>query len=95
MAQVQALNKDLRLSHMAIKVKHNRCPQVIVDHTWFGVNDHTVPDLSREVMQFGSTLPQILWLLWHADLSAGPVYLSKYDIIDGFYHMFLKADDAL
>ena len=95
MAQVQALNKDLRLSPMAVKVKQNRCPRVIVDHTWFGVNDHTVPDLPREVMQFGGTLSQILWLLRHADPSAGPFYLSKYDITDGFYRVFLKADDAL
>ena len=95
LAQVQALNKDLRLSPMAIKVKHNRHPRVIVDHTWFSVNDHTVLDLPHEVMQFSGTLPWILWLLWHADPSAGPVYLSKYDIMDGFYHVFLKADDAL
>ena len=32
LAQVQALNKDLRLLPMAIKVKHNRHPRVIVDH---------------------------------------------------------------
>ena len=68
---------------------------MIVDHTWCSVNDHTVPDLPHEVMQFGGTLPRILWLLWHADLSAGPIYLSIYDIMDGFYCMFLKANDAL
>ena len=69
---------------------------MIVDHTWFSVNDHTVPpDLPHEVVQFGGALPRILWLLQHADPSAGPIYLSKYDITDGFYHVFLKADDAL
>ena len=50
LAQVQALNKDPCLSPMAIKVEHNRHPRVIIDHTWFGVNDHTIPDLPREVM---------------------------------------------
>ena len=83
--QVRALNKDLRISPMAVKVEPNRRPRVIVDHTWFGVNDHTIPDLPREVMQFGGALPRILWLLCHADPSAGPVYLSKYDITDGFF----------
>ena len=68
---------------------------MIVDHTWFSVNDHTVLDLPHEVMQFGSALPQLLWLLWHADPSAGPIYLSKYDITDSFYCVFLTADDAL
>ena len=96
LAQVQVLNKDLRILPMAIKVEHhNWCPLVIVDHSWFGVSNQTIPDLPCKVMQFGGTLPPILWLLCHADLSAGPVYLSKYDITDGFYCMFLKADDAL
>ena len=66
-----------------------------MDHTWFSINDHAVLDFPHEVMQFGGGLPQILWLLQHADLSDGPVYLSKYDITDGFYHVFLKADNAL
>ena len=60
--QIQALNKDLSLSPMAVKVEHNCQPCVLVDHTWFGVNKHTIPDLPHEVMQFGGTLP---WLLWH------------------------------
>ena len=93
--QVQALNKDLWLSPMAIKIKHNWHLHVIVDHTWFSVNDHTIPDLPHEVMQFGGALPWILWLLWHANPTDGPFYLSKYDITDGFYCLFIKADDAL
>ena len=95
LAQVQVLNKDLRISPMAIKVEHNQHLRMIMDHTWFSVNNHTIPDLPREMMQFGGALPCILWLLHHANLSAGPVYLSKYNITDSFYHMFLKADDAL
>ena len=96
LAQVQALNKDLCISPMAVKeVEHNHCPCIIMDHTWFGVNDHTILDLPHEVMQFGGTWPCILWLLRHADPSARPIYLSKYNITDGFYCMFLKADDAL
>ena len=68
---------------------------MIVDHTWFGVNYHTIPDLPHEVMQFGGAHPRILWLLHHANPTAGPVYLSKFNITDGFYCMFLKADDTL
>ena len=68
---------------------------MIVDHTWFGVNDHTILSLPHEVMQFRGALPWILWLLQHTDPMAGPVYLSKYNITDGFYHVFLKANDAL
>ena len=61
--QIQALNKDLCLSPMAVKVEHNCRPRVLVDHTWFGVNEHTIPDLLHEVMQFSGALPQLLWLI--------------------------------
>ena len=43
----------------------------------------------------GGALPWILWLLRHADPSDGLVYLSKYNIMDSFYRMFLKTNNAL
>lgn len=36
-----------------------------------------------------------LWLLHHADPDEDPVFLAKFDISDGFYHLFLEPDDAL
>ena len=86
---------DLRLSPMAVKDEFNRRPRVIIDHTWFGVNEHTIAELPKEVMQFGGTLPRLLWILRHANPAKGQVYLSKFDIDNGFYRMFLDADDAL
>ena len=68
---------------------------MLVDHTWYGVNEHTIPDLPKEVMQFGGTLPRLLWLLHHADPAKGKIHLSKFDIDNGFYRLFLDADDAL
>jgi hypothetical protein len=46
-------------------------------------------------MQFGRTLPHILWLLRHANPKFGPPQLAKYDIKDGFYCLFLRALDCL
>ena len=66
-----------------------------MDHTWFGVNDHTMVELPSEVMQFGGALSWILWLLHHANPSHGPVYMVKYDLLDGFYRMFLDPADSL
>ena len=68
---------------------------MIIDHIWFGVNNHTVVELPLEVMQFGGALSQILWLLQHANPSQGLVYMAKYNISDGFYHMFLHPEDML
>jgi hypothetical protein len=71
-----------------------RRPRVFVDHTWFGVNEHTVTELPPEVMQFHGALPRILWLLQHANPDLGPVYLAKFDIAYGFYRLFLDPDDT-
>ena len=65
-----------------------------MDHTWFGVNNHTVAELPPEVMQFGGALSCILWLLCHADPNEGPVYMTKFDISNSFYHLFLEPDNA-
>jgi hypothetical protein len=36
---------------------------MLVDHTYIGVNEHTVRKLPPKVMQFGGALPRIMWLL--------------------------------
>ena len=80
---------------MAVKDEGEKCrPRIIVDHTWFGVNDHTVVQLPPEVMQFSGALSCILWLLRHANPNEGLVYMVKFDISDGFYCLFLDPDDA-
>ena len=65
-----------------------------MDHTRFGVNDHTMVELSPKVMQFSGALSRILWLLQHADPDEGLVYMAKFDISDGFYCLFLDPDDT-
>ena len=93
--QVQSLGMDLRLLPVAMKEEVDCRPWVIVDHTWFGVNDHTVVELPSEVMQFEGALSHILWFLHHADPSHGPVYMAKYNLSDGFYRMHLDPADCL
>ena len=85
----------MHLSPLAVKDEGEKCrPHVIMDHTWFDINDHTVVELPPEVMQFSGMLSCILWLLQHADPNEGPVYMAKFDISNGFYHLFLDPDDA-
>jgi hypothetical protein len=59
------------------------------------VNNTTSPTAPPEAMQFGGALHRVLRRVRHADPKYGPVYLSKHDIKDGFYQMFLKADDCI
>ena len=54
--QVWSLGKDFHLSPVAVKEEVNHWPWVIVDHTWFGVNEHMIMELPSEVMQFGGAL---------------------------------------
>ena len=69
-------------------------PRLVCDHSFFNVNQNTVQRTPPEAMQFGGALPRILYGIRHADPRHGPVYLSKYDIKDGFYRIFLRAQDA-
>ena len=86
--------QNLRISPLGVKEERDRKPRLICDHTFFGVNANTVTRTPREAMQFGGALPRVLDAIRHADPSHGPVYLSKYDIKDGFYRVFLNAADA-
>ena len=84
----------LRISPLGVKEERERKPRLVCDHSFFEVNQHTWMRTPAEAMQFGGTLHRILHAVRHADPALGAVFLSKYDIKDGFYRLFLQADDA-
>jgi hypothetical protein len=45
-------------------------------------------------MQFSHALDCLVWSIVHADPPYGPVFLSKTDLKDGFYHVYLAPHDA-
>jgi hypothetical protein len=45
-------------------------------------------------MQFGRALWRILSTVHRADPRLGPVFLSKIDIVDGFYRIWVNANDV-
>jgi hypothetical protein len=45
-------------------------------------------------MQFGRSLWRILQHVKHANPYMGPVYMSKIDIADGFYRMWVRSADV-
>ena len=85
---------NLRLSPLGIKEERERKPRLVCDHSFFGINQNTITRTPPEAMQFGGTLQRVLNAIRHADPRFGPVHLSKYDIKDGFYRLFLNANDA-
>ena len=84
----------LRVSPLGVKEERERKPRLVCDHSFFDVNLETILHTPEEAMQFGGALQRILFSVRHADPAHGPVYLSKYDIKDGFYRLFLTAKDA-
>ena len=84
----------LQLSPAAVKDERDRKPRLLCDHSWYPVNDTTSPHAPPESMQFGGALHRVLRRVRHANPKFGPVFLSKHDIKDGFYRMFLKASDC-
>ena len=85
---------NLRLSPLGAVPQRDRRPRLIVDLTYYGVNAETVSYTPKESMQFGHALERICWMVRHANPKYGKVFLSKFDLADGFYRMNLKAAQA-
>lgn len=64
-----------------------------MDYSFSNVNNDTVPMAPKEAMQFGRALQRVLAKIVHADPRYGPVHLSKIDIADGFYRVWLQWAD--
>jgi hypothetical protein len=85
---------NLQLSPAAVKEERDRKPRLLCDHSWYPVNEQTVPHSPPEAMQFGGTLHRVLQLVRHANPSYGYTHLCKHDIKDGYYRLFLNASDC-
>ena len=84
---------NLRISPLGVVPQRDRRPRLIVDYTFSNVNGETITLSPREAMQFGRALPRVLSKIVHADTRYGPTYLSKIDIADGFYRVWVQLDD--
>jgi len=83
-----SIAKDLpnsAYSPLGTKEEHDHRARLVVDHSWFLINELTKAYLYPEVMQFGGTLPRLLYRVRHSDPRHGIVYTIKLDLADGFY----------
>jgi hypothetical protein len=87
------LIRNLRISPMGVVPQRSRRPRIIVDYTFFLLNDETLKLAPREAMQFGKALQRILQAIVDANPAHGPVHLMKVDIADGFYRIWLNLHD--
>ena len=85
---------SLRLSPLGVVPQRDRRPRLLVDLSYFGVNDKCLDIAPSEAMQFGRTLQRLLQRILDADPKYGPVYLAKLDIADGFYRVRIAIRDV-
>ena len=87
---------NLRVSPQDVVPQRDCRPRLNVDYTFSGgVNGDTVALASREAMQFGKALQRVMHRIVRSNPRYGPVYLSKIDIVDGFYRVWLQLFDIL
>jgi hypothetical protein len=86
--------RNLCLSQLGVVPQRDCRPRSIYDYSFFLINDDTIELCPEESMQFGCVLLYILQQIARLDHRLGPVFLSKIDIADGFYHISIRADDA-
>jgi hypothetical protein len=86
---------ETRLSPAQIKVERDRKPRFIADHSFWGLNEHTLPLAYKDSMQFGGALHRLLYSIRHANPAFGPVRVMKLDLKDGFYRVHLRPRQAL
>jgi hypothetical protein len=82
---------NLRLSSFGIIPKRDCRPRLIVDYSFWGVNDETVSLSPNEAMQFGRALKRLLFRIRNANPRYGPAYMAKVDLADGFYRLWLAS----
>ena len=68
---------------------------MILDYSFFGFNEDTVPLAPPKAMQFGQTLKRLLERIHRTNNQFGSVYMSKIDLSDGFYQLWLWLEDTL
>lgn len=84
---------NLRVSPIGVVPQHGRRPRIIVDYSYYLLNQETAKLTPQESMQFGRALERIIAQTVHADPRFGPVHFIKIDISDGFYRVQLRAED--
>jgi hypothetical protein len=85
--------KNLRVSPIGVVPQHKRRPRPIVDYSFSNVNGETITLAPDDAMQFGRALERIITQIVKADPRFGPVEFIKIGIADGFYRIWVKAED--
>ena len=84
----------LMLSLSGVKVERDSRPFWIGNYSYFETNAMTLPVACLSSMQYSHVLDHLLHKIVFADPDLGYVYLLKADVLDGFYRIGLRPEDA-
>jgi hypothetical protein len=87
--------KGLRLSPIGCVPQDGRRPRMIVDYSFWGLNEETVKMAPEGAMQFGTAPLRIREALMRANPKYGKVHMYKNDMSDGFYRIRLSTTGSL
>lgn len=85
---------NLRIAPLGVVPQRGRRPRPIVDYSFHQLNEDTLQLSPAEAMQFGRTLERLITQVVRADPRFGPVQFFKIDIADGFYRVWVRAQDV-
>ena len=86
--------KSMRIAPIGVVPQNERRPRPIVDYSFYGLNAETLKLSPAEAMQFGRALERIITQVVRADPRYGPVRFIKIDLADGFYRVWVRAEDV-
>jgi hypothetical protein len=81
---------SVQYSPLGVVPQRERRPRVIVDYSFFGVNNDTLKLGPEDAMQFGKAVERLLQTAVRANPKFGPLLQYKLDISDGFYRISLS-----
>lgn len=84
----------LCLSPLGLVPQQDCCDRMILDYSYFGINVETLELAPKEAMHFGRALWRLLFCICRANLRFGPVYISKINLSNGFYRLWLAPSDT-
>ena len=85
----------LKIAPARVVPQRERRPRPIMDHSFNGVNQTSVPLAPFHAMQFGSAFQRLLQRLAYCNPSFGPPVMAKIDLAHGYYRIHLSSEAAL
>jgi len=86
---------SLKIAPVGVVPQRERRPRPIMDYSYNGVNQASIPLAPLSAMQFGTALQRILQRIAYCNPSFGPPHLVKIDLANGYYRVPLSPEAAL